>query len=244
MLKWLKRLFLAALLAAALAALVFLPVNEYLRRFLAWVEGLGPWGLVVLAAAYTPACLLCIPGSLLTLGGGLLFGVLRGTVAISLGSTVGASAAFLAGRWLLRGLLEEKFANSPRFQALDRAVAERGFKIVLLTRLSPVIPFNLLNYAYGLTRVRFGDYVLASWIGMLPGTVMYVYLGSTARELAELVSGKPQGGWAAKAWFLAGLLVTVLVTVYVTRVARQALREAMGDLNQGRQPAAGGANHG
>jgi uncharacterized membrane protein YdjX (TVP38/TMEM64 family) len=170
---------------------------------------------------------LFIPGSLLTLAAGFAFGVVTGTVAVSLGSIAGASAAFWAGRTLVRGLIEEKVARTPRFRALDQAVAERGFKIVLLTRLSPVFPFTLLNYAFGLTRVRFRDYFFASWIGMLPGTVMYVYLGSAVKSLADLAAGRVEGGLGARVLFGVGLAATVAVTVYVTRVARQALRQAL-----------------
>ena len=109
----------------------------------------------------------------------------------------------------------------------DRAVGSGGFKIVLLTRLSPVFPFNVLNYAYGLSRVRFRDYLIGSWLGMLPGTVMYVYIGSSLKSLAELASGKVQGGAAQKALFAAGLVATIVVALYVARLARKELRKAV-----------------
>src|ERR687883_71015 len=149
-------------------------------------------GLVVLAAAYALACLV-VPGSLMTLAAGSLFGVVVGTAVVSLASVTGASLAFWLGRTLARDLVEKRLAGNPRFRALDQAVAAGGFKIVLLTRLSPLFPFTLLNYAFGLTRVRFRDYVLASWVGMLPGTVMYVYLGSTVKELADVAAGNVEG---------------------------------------------------
>ncbi len=218
---------LAVLLIGAFAVLVlvFLPVKETLSGFLDWVRGLGTWGPVVLAAVYIPACLLFLPGSLITLGAGFAFGVVRGTIAVSLGSVLGASAAFLAGRTIARGWIEEKL-KSPKFRAIDRAVGEQGFKVVLLTRLSPVFPFNLLNYAFGLSRVRFRDYFFASWIGMLPGTLMYVYLGSAVESVADLVAGKARGGAGQQALFFVGLAATVGVTVYVTRIARRALAAA------------------
>ena len=108
-------------------------------------------------------------------------------------------------------------------------MAAGGFKIVLLTRLSPLFPFTLLNYAFGLTKVRFRDYVLASWIGMLPGTLMYVYLGSTVKELADVATGNVAGGPERLVLFFVGLAATVVVTVYVTRLARRALRQAVPD---------------
>jgi uncharacterized membrane protein YdjX (TVP38/TMEM64 family) len=146
---------------------------------------------------------------------------------MSIGSTLGATAAFLAGRTLVRGLIEPRIAHHPKFAAIDQAVGEQGFKIVLLTRLSPALPFNLLNYAFGLTRVRLRDYVLASWIGMFPGTAMYVYLGSAAKNLAALVAGDFEGGPAQKVLFFIGLAATVVVTVLVTRVAKRALDQAV-----------------
>jgi len=214
---------LAVLVVSIGASLLLLPTQEYLSRFLAWAQGIGPWGAVLLGAAYIPAALLFVPGSLLTLGAGFAFGVVLGTVTVSIGSTLGASAAFLAGRTLARGFIETKIANNIRFRAIDQAVKQEGFKIVLLTRLSPVFPFNLLNYAFGLTPVSLRDYFLASWIGMLPGTVMYVYLGSAAKTLADLAAGKVEGGTGQQMLFGVGLIATVAVTIAVTRVAKRAL---------------------
>ncbi|TMA52409.1 MAG: TVP38/TMEM64 family protein, partial [Deltaproteobacteria bacterium] len=153
----------AVLVVSIVASLFLLPTQEYLSWFLAWVQRIGPWGAVLLGAAYIPAALLFVPGSLLTLGAGFALGVGLGTVAVSIGSTLGASAAFLAGRTLARGFIEAKISHNPRFRAIDQAVKHEGFKIVLLTRLSPVFPFNLLNYAFGLTPVSLRDYFLASW---------------------------------------------------------------------------------
>ncbi len=205
-----------------------LPLKEYLQRFLEWAGGLGSWGPVLLAGAYVPACVLFVPGSVLTVGAGLAFGVVTGTVAVSAGSVAGASLAFILGRTLARGWVEGMIAGNAKFQAIDRAVARQGFKIVLLTRLSPIFPFNLLNYAFGLTRVSFRDYVLASWIGMLPGTVLYVYIGSLLTNLAEIFSEKGvKGGAGEQALFYVGLAITALLTVYVTRIARKALGEVL-----------------
>src|SRR5262245_1745047 len=228
---------LAVLTSGVAAGLFLLPVKQYLTSFLEWVQGIGSWGAVVLAAFYVPACLLFLPGSILTLGSGFAFGVVRGTIAVSIGSVLGATAAFVTGRTLARGLIEQKVMRNAKFRAIDQAVGEQGFKIVLLARLSPVFPFNLLNYAFGLTKVRFRDFVLASWIGMLPGTVMYVYLGSAVKSLADLVAGKVDGGYAQKLLFVAGLVSTVVVTVYVTRLARRALRQAIPE------PETEGASH-
>lgn len=216
-----------ALVGAIAAILIFLPVKDYLSTFLEWVQSIGPWGPALLAAAYVPASLLFIPGWILTLGSGFAFGVVRGTIAVSAGSVLGASAAFLVGRTLGRGWIEERVSRNPRFRAIDQAVSQQGFKIVLLTRLSPVLPFNLLNYAFGLSRVKFRDFVLASWIGMLPATVLYVYFGSAVKNLADLVAGRIEGGIGQKVIFGVGLLATIAVTVLITRIAKRALDQAV-----------------
>lgn len=216
-----------ALVAAIVTGFAILPANEYLAGLLQAVESVGPWGPVLLAGAYVVACVLFVPGSVLTLGAGFLFGVVRGTIAVSAGSVLGATAAFLIGRTLLRGWIEKRVAAYPRFEAIDRGVGKEGFKIVLLVRLSPVFPFNLLNYAFGLTNVRLWQYVLASWIGMLPGTLMYVYLGSALKSLADVAAGAPKGGAPQTVFFVAGLVMTVVATVVVTRAARRALSDAV-----------------
>lgn len=186
----------------------------------------GAWGPVAMGALYIPASLLFVPGWMLTVTAGYLFGVVTGTIAVSIGSTVGAAVAFLVGRFLARDFIESRVTTNPRFLAIDRAVGTRGFVIVLLTRLSPVFPFNVQNYAYGLTRVRFLDYFLASWLGMLPGTLLYVYLGSAVDNLTAL-EGNRHRGLMEQTLFVVGLLATVAVTIYVTRIARQALAEAL-----------------
>lgn len=184
------------------------------------LRGLGPWAPVAFIALYVAACLLLLPGSVLTLGAGAVFGVVMGTVWASIAATLGATAAFLAGRYLAKDWTEKRLASHPRFEAVSEAVAREGWKIVLLLRLSPLFPFNVLNYALGVTRVSLRHYVLASWLGMLPGTVMYVYLGAVAGDFA--------GGrqWSKAEWVLyaVGLAATVAVTVYVARLAKSAMR--------------------
>jgi uncharacterized membrane protein YdjX (TVP38/TMEM64 family) len=217
----LRALGLLALVAAGVAAFVFLPVEQYRDDFDGWVKDLGWWGPVVFGVVYAIAALV-IPASLLTLGAGAVFGPVRGTIVVSLSSVTTAAIAFWLGRTRARGWVEAKVAGNPKFRALDQAVAENGFKIVLLTRLSPVFPFLLLNYALGLTKVRFRDYLLASWIGMLPGTVLYVYVGS-----ASFGAGRGERTLAEKVFFWAGLAATAVLTILVTRIARDALRRAV-----------------
>lgn len=215
---------LVLLVLIAVAVFWLVPAKEWLGHVFETVQAMGPWGPVGLVVVYVVATVLFIPGSILSLGAGFAFGVVRGTIAVSLGSTLGASAAWLLGRTLARGFIEHRVAGNPKFHAIDVAIGQHGFKIVLLLRLSPVFPFNLLNYALGLTRVSFRDYVLASWIGMLPATVTIVYIGSSVRSLADVMSGRVEGGIGQKVLLVAGLLATVGATILITRVAQKALR--------------------
>lgn len=215
--------------AVVIVALLFLAkqfnVQDLLILVLDRIQALGPLGVVIFIGIYILACVLFLPGSVLTLGAGVVFGVVMGTVYVSIASTLGATCAFLAGRYLARSWVEKKIQGNDKFKVIDDAVAKEGWKIVGLTRLSPVFPFNLLNYAYGVTKVSLKDYFLASWIGMLPGTVMYVYIGSLAGSLATLGSGDAGSSAGPAQWTirLVGFAATVAVTVYVTRVAKKAL---------------------
>ena len=217
---------IALAVAAIGAGILLLPVKQYLVNFLGWAQSLGSWGPLFVALFYIVACVFLLPGSVLTLGAGFLFGVPVGLVSAWMGATLGACAAFLLGRTLARDWVASRVSNNPKFTAVDKAVGREGFKIVLLLRLSPVFPFNFLNYALGLTKVSFGKYALASFIGMLPGGLMYVYLGSVARSLADVAAGKVHGGWAGQVFFWLGLVATIVVAGFVTRLAKKSLRES------------------
>jgi uncharacterized membrane protein YdjX (TVP38/TMEM64 family) len=221
---WLKLL----LGAAALAALLFLgrEAGAAIPRFAAWVEGLGIWGPLAFIGGYALATVAFVPGWPLTLVGGAVFGVVWGTAYVLVGATLGASLAFLVARYLARRAIERKLEERPRFRAIDRAVGREGFKIVALLRLSPVFPFNLLNYALGLTRVRFLHY-LAACLFMLPGTLLYVYSGSLAGDAAAALAAGGGGGRTPAQWALlaVGLAATAVVTVLITRKARQAIAQ-------------------
>jgi uncharacterized membrane protein YdjX (TVP38/TMEM64 family) len=198
--------------------------RETIARLLEWVQGAGLWGALLFGLAYVPAAVLFVPASVLTLGAGFVFGVAKGAVIVSLGSTAGAAAAFVVARTAGHDWIVGRMARYPAVDAVGRAVESEAFKVVFLTRLSPLFPFNLLNYAFGLSSVPFKTYVLASWIGMLPGTLMYIYLGSAARSVAELLSGEIRRTPGQEAMFAAGLVATVAVTTIVTRAARRVLR--------------------
>jgi uncharacterized membrane protein YdjX (TVP38/TMEM64 family) len=217
-----------ALVAAAAVALLFVgrAVGGQVPRFAEWIDGLGPWGPAAFVLGYALAVVCFVPGSLLTLAAGAIFGLVEGTVLVLLAATIGSTAAFVLSRTVARDAIARRVEGDRRFAAIDRAIEREGRRIVFLLRLSPVFPFTLLNYALGLTRVRLVDYVVAS-VGMLPGTVLYVYSGKVAGDLATLAGGAavPRGAgyWAVIAL---GFAATLIVTILVTRVARRALREA------------------
>jgi uncharacterized membrane protein YdjX (TVP38/TMEM64 family) len=221
--KILKIIGFVVVVAALIAAAKIFNLQQVFRDILSWISGLGTLAPLIFIIIYIMACVLLLPGSILTLGAGVVFGVVKGAIAVSIGSTLGATCAFLIGRYLARNWVSGKIAGNEKFKAIDEAVAKEGWKIVLLTRLSPVFPFNLLNYSFGLTKVNLKHYVLASWIGMIPGTIMYVYIGSLAGDLASLGdSGRTRttGEWIL---YGVGLLATIVVTVFVTRLAKKAL---------------------
>ena len=197
--------------------------QEWLRNALQWIDSLGTVGAIAFILLYIIATVAFLPGSILTLGAGVVFGLFLGSLYVFVGATLGATAAFLVGRYLARGWVAKKIEGNKKFRAIDQAVGREGLKIVLLTRLSPIFPFNLLNYAYGVTGVSLKDYVIGS-VGMIPGTIMYVYIGSLAGNLAtigtEAQPANPAVQWTIR---IVGFIATVAVTLYVTKLARKAL---------------------
>jgi uncharacterized membrane protein YdjX (TVP38/TMEM64 family) len=218
----------AAAVAVFIAAVVLLPLRQWTLWFIEWVRGLGTIGALVYIFVYIAAAVLMFPASLLTLAAGFLYGPLWGTLLVSPTSVLAATLAFLLGRSVAREWIKHRIETNPRFSAVDAAVGENGAKVVFLLRLSPIFPFTLLNYSLGLTRVRLRDFILASFVGMLPGTFLYVYLGSSVANLAALASGKAtRGGPWEHVLFWGGLAATVLVVTLVTRTARQALNRSL-----------------
>ena len=221
----LKLIFGILSIIALIVVAKFFNLQGVLKDSLELIANLGPWGPVAFILVYILATVLFIPGSLLTLGAGVLFGVVWGSIWVSIGSILGATCAFIVGRYLTRDWVSKQIESNEKFKAIDEAVAVEGWKIVGLTRLSPIFPFNLLNYAFGVTQVSLKDYFFASWIGMMPGTIMYVYIGSLAGNLATLgTQGRSRtiGEWVL---YAVGLVAAIAVTVYITRIAKKALEE-------------------
>ena len=220
-----RALALVLVLAALVIAFWFLPVRDWLVHVIDWAQAHPHIAWAGFILAYVLAAVCMVPGSLLTLAAGVLFGVTLGVALVSVASTLGAMCAFLVGRFLARDWVESRLEAMPRFRALDRAVARQGWLIVLLARLSVVIPYNLLNYVLGLTNVRFGAYLLSTFIGMLPAIFLYVYLGSVAGSLASLdQAGTPI---VAQWLFVAGLIVTAVLIVVIARLTARALRSEL-----------------
>jgi len=210
---------------ALLGAAAFLPVTDWLLAFVGWVRGLGAVGVAVYALVYIVATVLMVPGSILTAGWGFLYGPLWGTVFCSPVSVIAATCSFLLGRTLARDAIASRIEGNAKFAAIDRAIGKDGLKLITLLRMSPAFPFALGNYALGLTSVKTTHYMLGSWLGMLLGTFLFVYLGSLVGDVAELASGTSEGGGAKAVLLGVGLVATVVVSVVVTRTARKALAE-------------------
>jgi uncharacterized membrane protein YdjX (TVP38/TMEM64 family) len=219
---------IGAALVAVFLAIKLLVAEDLLRSFLRWVGGLGPLGPLIFIGLYIVAPVLFIPGAILSIGAGTVFGLLAGCIYVSIGATLGATCAFLVGRYLARGWVAAKLEGNPKFKAIDRAVAREGWKIVGLARLSPLFPFNLLNYAFGLTEIALRDYFFATWAGMIPGIVMYVYIGTLAGDVARIGTQPMHRSGAQWVLEVVGFIASVAVALYITYVAGKALREKTG----------------
>ena len=213
-----------------------------LRTLLVEVRDMGPWAPVGYIGLYMAACVLMFPGSIMGFAGGACFGVWPGLLYASIGCALGASAAFLVGRYLARDWVGRKLAGYGLFQAVQEAVAAEGWRIVGLTRLSLLMPFNLLNYVFGVSRVSFREYLFATWIGMLPETGLQVYSGALAGDLTR--HGLLRHPRSPLSWFIfaAGLLTTVALAVYIARLAGRALKRSIPPILQPRTPRCPGSS--
>lgn len=217
----LKTVLVAVLLVALVVALRFLPVGPWIESFQAWVKDMGPAGYLVYIAVYVLACVTFVPASPLTIGAGAIFGFVEGTVVVIIGATLGATASFLLGRTVLRRRVEAMAANNARFRALDLAIAREGGRIVFLVRLAPVFPFTYINFAFGLTGVRTLSYVVATFFGIIPATVAFVYIADAATHTAT-----DEMDTTRLIVNIVGIAIAIAVTAFVTRIALRAVRRA------------------
>lgn len=210
-----------AVVAALVVLFRTLPVDAWLLAFREYVRNLGPSGYLLYAAVYAICVVLFVPASILTLGAGAIYGLGTGVAVVLAGATVGATLAFLLAKGLLRERVERMTVGNAKFRALDRAIAREGARIVFLVRLAPVFPFTYINYAFGLTGVKTLPYVIASFVGMIPGTFAYVYLGAAAADAASGGAGSAQ-----LVIRIVGAVVAIGVTIFVARIATRAIRSA------------------
>jgi uncharacterized membrane protein YdjX (TVP38/TMEM64 family) len=210
-----------ALITAFVVAGRLLPLGPWIAEFQSWVRGTGPAGYLAYIALYVVFCVLLLPASPLTIGAGAIFGFAKGSLVVMAGGTLGATASFLLARGVLRRRVVAMTAGNARFEALDRAIAREGGRIVFLVRLAPVFPFSWINFAFGLTAIRTTAYVAATFFGILPLTLLFVYLSSAA---AGAVLVERSAFW----WWIngSGVLVSLLVTAWLTRLAARAVRRA------------------
>lgn len=213
-----KVLLAVAVIAAFVVALRLLPVAQWLEQFKAWVQGVGPIGYVLYVGAYVLCCVLVIPAIALTLGAGAIFGFAKGSLIVLTGATLGATAAFLLARTVLRHRVEKMTEGNVKFRALDRAITTEGTKIMWLVRLSGFPPFTWVNYAFGLTGIRLAPYILITFFGIIPGTLAFTWAGAAG---AAAVTGSGNR---------IGLIVTavgaVLVSAFIARISLKAIRRA------------------
>ena len=216
---------LTLIIIALFLAMRFLPVQQRLMNFNDWVSQMGVAGIFIFVVVYAVATVLLAPGSILTIGAGFAFGLWKGFLAVSAGATIGASLAFLIARFIARDKIEATARRNEKFRKIDNAIAREGTKLIFLLRLSPVMPFNLSNYFYGLTGVRFWPYVVASWIGMMPGTFLYVYIGAASKAAVAAAAGGEavKHSWQYWTFLSVGFFATIIVTIWVTKIARDAL---------------------
>ncbi len=219
------------MLGSVMWAMRALPTKELTESLQAWIETLGIWGPVVFGLIYVVATVCFVPGLILTIAAGAIFGLLTGFITVSISSVIGAACAFMISRYLARSKIEAIARSNSKFGAIDEAIREGGWKIVGLLRLSPAIPYNLHNYLYGLPQVQFCPYGLVSWIAMAPGTILYVYLG----HVAGLAASGEDASTARWALLGVGLLATIVVTFYITRLAKKKLDET--EVKDTEQPA-------
>lgn len=201
-----QRFFLLlTFIIAAIASIKFTGLDKYLDQEMlrAWIAACGAWGPVIYIIVYSIAPSLMLPGLPITVAGGIIFGPIYGIIYTSIGATIGASIAFLVARYMGRGWIEAKLKGS-KWKELDSEVERQGWKIVAFTRLIPLFPFNMLNYAFGLTRIRFSHYAAASFVFMLPGIIAYVVFSSS---LLNLLKGN------VSREFLIGLILIVIISL-------------------------------
>jgi uncharacterized membrane protein YdjX (TVP38/TMEM64 family) len=213
---WKLVLFAVVVLSLIVLARVF-GLGERLQELRDWIAGMGNLGMVAYVGLYIVAVVAAVPGLPISIAGAAIFGAFKGVILVSIGSTLGASLAFLIARYLARDAVYRRLSGNDKFRRLDRLTEQHGAVIVAITRLVPLFPFNLLNYGYGLTRIPFWTYAFWSWLCMLPGTIVYL-VGTDALVTAATTGDVP--------WLIVGVFVVALaIVILAVRIASGKLKE-------------------
>lgn len=207
--------------------------QHLLSHALLRVEQMENWEAFALFGLYIPAAVLFVPVFIISLAAGYLLNFKMALVVISLGSTTGALAAFTLARTVGRAFLEEKIARHPKFRAIDQAVSGQGFKIVALSRIAPILSYNLLNYMFAISRVSFKEYFWGTWIGMLPATLLLALLGASAKDVPAILANPRAGIAQHPAYLVGGALITLLILLMMTRMIMRTLKHS--GLDRGRE---------
>jgi uncharacterized membrane protein YdjX (TVP38/TMEM64 family) len=217
-------------LALAAGVIVWLtrhyPVVQIIGQWQQQIAAMGVAGAVLYPLLYATCNILLLPGGVLAMGSGLFFGLWWGFALNLFGNVLGAAGAFLISRKLGRGWIARRFLQRPKWAALDEAIARDGWKIILLSQLPPLSPVSLLNYLYGITRIRFGTCLLWVAVGQAPVMFLYAYLGTMAQHGLRLWQGKSHPQLGESLLWIGGLIVTLAVTAALGRIALRALAEA------------------
>ncbi|MHC4872947.1 MAG: TVP38/TMEM64 family protein [Planctomycetota bacterium] len=225
----LKKMLLAVFIAGIFVLSIYVDLGNQLERIQNWIKSIGPWGPAAFIIIYAALTVLAMPGSVLTLAAGAIFGLIEGTIYTFIAAMLGACGAFLTARYFARDWVKEKLSGGNKLGSIDSALETEGLKIMTLLRLSPVFPFNFLNFALGFTGVKFRDYVIAGF-AMIPGTILYVYYGFVAGSVVK-IAGKerPERGIEYYLFVAVGLVATIAVTAVITKMAKKALKKASGE---------------
>jgi len=205
--------------------------NDTLAHWLEWIRHQGPTGWIWFILLYSLTCVTFLPGSVLSVGAGAIYGFWIGTLLVSVSSAIGAMASFLAGRFVFRKLLIRKLNSSRRFRAVDLAIEKEGWKIVFLSRLSPILPHSIVSYISGLTRISLTRYTLASWAGFAPISAAYAYAGAVLGSIARNRAGIAGGDEPSWLLYGGGLVITVVVMIISGRVAKKAIQESLAEID-------------
>ena len=219
--------FIAVPAGLALIASIYLFFHpQWIAQLAGYWKELGPRGLWMYGALYVGATVFLVPCSPFILAAGFLFGVVKGSILMSAASTASATISFLFARFVARDWAARKLARFKVLAAFDQALQQNGFKVVVLMWLQPVfIPFVYLNLGLGVTQVRLRDFILGTWVGMLPGIILYVYVGSLVRDVSELSLMKlSKLGQTHSLMLWLGFVATVLLVTLLTRLAKQSLQ--------------------